>query len=243
MLSRLRSGKNKQEYINEEFISLYSLEKEMSAHINRQDITLFPIDITYNIKSLMSYAVGCMFGRYSLDKEGLIYAGGEWNINRYTTFNADEDNYIPITDEEYFSDDIVGRFVEFVKTVYGPDTLEENLDFITKALGNKGDTSREVICNYFLKEFYADHLKAMFKEAKGNVTFNSDDMRKLCEYDTFENVDRVAKRSFQGIAIDNSSNIIITSGNNRLHEQEPNKDKYITIFYKKAKKAKKCSGI
>lgn len=78
---------------------------------------------------------------------------------------------------------------------------------------------------------------AMFKEAKGNVTFNSDDMRKLCEYDTFENVDRVAKRSFQGIAIDNSSNIIITSGNNRLHEQEPNKDKYITIFYKKAKKS------
>ena len=79
---------------------------------------------------------------------------------------------------------------------------------------------------------------AMFKEAKGNVTFNSDDMRKLCEYDTFENVDWVAKRSFQGIAIDNSSNIIITSGNNRLHEQEPNKDKYITIFYKKAKKSK-----
>lgn len=79
---------------------------------------------------------------------------------------------------------------------------------------------------------------AMFKEAKGNVTFNSDNMRKLCEFDTFENIDRVEKRSFQGIAIDNSSNIIITSGNNRLQEKQPNKDKYITIFYKKAKKSR-----
>ena len=104
-----------------------------------------------------------MFGRYSLDEEGLIYAGGEWDNNRYKTFIPDEDNCIPITDEEYFSDDIVGRFVEFVKIVYGADTLEENLDFIANALGNKGDTSREVIRNYFLKDFYADHLKVYQK--------------------------------------------------------------------------------
>ena len=76
----------------------------------------------------IAYAVGCMFGRYSVDEEGLIYAGGEWNNSRYKTFIPDEDNCIPITDEEYFSDDIVGRFVEFVKAVYGADTLEENLD-------------------------------------------------------------------------------------------------------------------
>ena len=104
-----------------------------------------------------------MFGRYSLDEEGLIYAGGEWDNSRYKTFLPDVDNCIPITDEEYFSDDIIGRFVEFVKTVYGADTLEENLDFIANALGNKGDTSREVIRNYFLKDFYADHLKVYQK--------------------------------------------------------------------------------
>lgn len=118
---------------------------------------------TEEIKQFISYAVGCMFGRYSLDEEGLIYAGGEWENGRYRSFLPDGDNCIPITDEEYFSDDIVGRFVEFVKTVYGADTLEENLDFIANALGNKGDTSREVIRNYFLKDFYADHLKVYQK--------------------------------------------------------------------------------
>lgn len=104
-----------------------------------------------------------MFGRYSLDEEGLICAGGEWDNSKYKTFLPDDDNCIPITDEEYFSDDIVARFVEFVRTVYGADTLEENLDFIANALGNKGDTSREVIRNYFLKDFYADHLKVYQK--------------------------------------------------------------------------------
>ena len=95
--------------------------------------------------------------------DGLAFAGGEWNDNKYTSFIPDADNIIPITDEEYFSDDIVGRFVEFVRTVYGDDTLEENLDFIAQALGNKGDTSREVIRNYFIKDFYADHLKVYQK--------------------------------------------------------------------------------
>ena len=93
----------------------------------------------------------------------LVYAGGDWDNSRYKIFLPDEDNCIPITDEEYFSDDIVGRFVEFVKIVYGADTLEENLDFIANALGNKGNTSREVIRNYFLKDFYADHLKVYQK--------------------------------------------------------------------------------
>ena len=111
------------------------------------------------IKSLISYAVGCMFGRYSLDIEGLAYAGGEWDNTKYSIFIPDADNCIPITDEEYFEDDIVGRFVKFIETVYGKDTLEENLDFIAKALGNKGNTSREVIRNYFLNDFIKDHIK------------------------------------------------------------------------------------
>ena len=90
-----------------------------------------------------------MFGRYSLDEDGLVYAGGEWDNSKYDTFIPDEDNCIPITDEEYFEDDIVGLFCAWLKRVYGEDTFEENLNFIANALGNKGKTSREVIRNYF----------------------------------------------------------------------------------------------
>ena len=111
------------------------------------------------IKQFISYAVGCMFGRYSLDEEGLAFAGGEFDKNKYSKFIPDEDNCIPITDSEYFSDDIVTRFVEFVKTVYGEETLEENLKFISQALSNKNDAPKDIIREYFLKNFYEDHLK------------------------------------------------------------------------------------
>ena len=111
------------------------------------------------IKQFISYAVGCMFGRYSLDEEGLIFAGGKFDKNKYSKFIPDEDNCIPITDSEYFSDDIVTRFVEFVKTVYGEETLEENLKFISQALSNKNDAPKDIIREYFLKNFYEDHLK------------------------------------------------------------------------------------
>ncbi len=115
------------------------------------------------IVSLVSYAVGCMLGRYSLDVDGLAYAGGEFDESKYTTYIPDKDNIIPITDDEYFEDDIVGKFVEFVKVVYGEETLEENLKFVADALGNKGKTSREVIRNYFLNDFYKDHCKTYQK--------------------------------------------------------------------------------
>ena len=111
------------------------------------------------IKQFISYAVGCMFGRYSLDEEGLIFAGGEFDKNKYSKFIPDEDNCIPITDSEYFSDDIVTRFVEFVKIVYGEETLEKNLKFIAQALSNKNDAPKDIIREYFLKSFYDDHLK------------------------------------------------------------------------------------
>lgn len=155
--------KYNEEELNRIFIDIYGLQDELSPEVEEKDITVRKADLQRDIRSFVSYAVGCMFGRYSLDEEGLIYAGGEWDSSRYKTFMPDEDNCIPITDEEYFFDDIVGYLVEFVKTVYGADTLEENLDFIAKALGNKGDTSREVIRNYFLKDFYADHLKVYQK--------------------------------------------------------------------------------
>ena len=160
---RFNQLKANEEKLNCIFIDIYGLQDELTAEVEDKDITVHKADLQRDIKSLISYAIGCIFGRYSFKINGLAYAGGDWNNSNYETFIPDEDNCIPITDEEYFSDDIVGRFVEFVKTVYGAGTLEENLDFIANALGNKGDTSREVIRNYFLKDFYADHLKVYQK--------------------------------------------------------------------------------
>ena len=114
------------------------------------------------IVSLISYAVGCLFGRYSLDVEGLAYAGGEWDASKYQTIIPDADNILPICDDDYFEDDLTGKFVDFVRVVYGEDTLEENLKFIADALGGKG-TPREVIRSYFINDFFADHCKTYQK--------------------------------------------------------------------------------
>ena len=156
---RFNQLKANEEELNRIFIDIYGLQDELNPKVEDKDITVRKADLSRDIRSFISYVVGCMFGRYSLDEEGLIYAGGEWDDSKYVSFVADRDNIIPICDDEYFEDDIVGLFVEFVKTVYGADSLEENLDFIANALGNKGTTSREVIRNYFLKDFYKDHLK------------------------------------------------------------------------------------
>lgn len=146
-----------EEELNHMFIDIYGLQDELTPEVEDKDVTVHKADLQRDIKSLISYVVGCMFGRYSLNKEGLVYAGGEWDESVYSTFAPDRDNIIPICDEEYFSDDIVSRFCEWVKIVYGEKSLETNLDFIAKALGNKGNTSREVIRNYFLNDFFKDH--------------------------------------------------------------------------------------
>ena len=124
-----------------------------------KDVTVRKAELERDIKSLVSYAVGCMFGRYSLDKECLAFAGGDWNSENYKTFKPASDNCILISDEPYIENDIVSRFVEFIKTAYAPEKLEENLDFIAKALGCKGNTSKEAIRNYFLNNFIKDHIK------------------------------------------------------------------------------------
>ena len=151
--------KKLEEGINAAFIEIYGLQDELSSKISEKEVTVYQASFAEDIKSLISYAVGCMFGRYSLDTDGLAYAGGDWDSTKYKTFIPDDDNCIPITDTAYFDDDIVGRFVEFVKVVYGEDTLEVNLDFVAKALGNKGNTSRDIIRNYFLNDFFKDHCK------------------------------------------------------------------------------------
>lgn len=150
--------KNKEEDLNSIFIELYGLQEELSPNVEDKDLTVRKADLQRDIRSLMSYAVGCMFGRYSLDFPGLVYAGGTWDNDRYISFLPDKDAIIPICDDEYFDDDIVGRFVKFIETAYGKETLEQNLKFIANAIGGKG-TPREVIRNYFLNDFYADHVK------------------------------------------------------------------------------------
>lgn len=175
--ARFQQLKQNEEELNRIFIDIYGLQDELTPEVADKDITVHRVydskdDVPESMKgsnyvrtmrdeivSLISYAVGCMFGRYSLDVEGLAYAGGQWDDSKYSTYLPDADNCIPITDTPYFEDDIVSRFVAFVKAVYGEDTLEENLQFIAEALGNKGDTSREVIRNYFLSDFFKDHEK------------------------------------------------------------------------------------
>ena len=150
--------KANEEELNRIFIDIYGLQDELTPEVEEKDVTVCKADLGRDIRSLISYAVGCMFGRYSLDVEELAYAGGEWDASKYRSFPADKDNIIPICDDEYFEDDIVGRFVEFIRVAYGADTLEENLRFIADALGGKG-SAREVIRKYFRDAFYADHLK------------------------------------------------------------------------------------
>ena len=155
---RFNQLKANEEELNRIFIDIYGLQDELTPEVEDKDVTVRKADLGRDIRSFISYAVGCMFGRYSLDMDGLAYAGGEWDASKYDSFAADKDNIIPICDDEYFEDDIVGLFVEFVKTVYGADTLDENLKFIADALGGKGQP-KDVIRNYFLSDFYSDHCK------------------------------------------------------------------------------------
>lgn len=170
---RFNQLKANEEELNRIFIDIYGLQDELTPEVEDKDVTVRKADLGRDIRSFISYAVGCMFGRYSLDVDGLAYAGGEWDkvnsseggregtlgcASKYVAFPADKDNIIPICDDEYFEDDIVSLFVEFVKKVYGAETLDENLKFIADALGGKSQP-KEVIRNYFLNDFYADHCK------------------------------------------------------------------------------------
>ncbi|RHQ31838.1 BREX-1 system adenine-specific DNA-methyltransferase PglX [Clostridium sp. AF27-2AA] len=184
---RFNQLKTNEEELNRIFIDIYGLRDELTPEVEDKDVTVRKADLQRDIKSLLSYAVGCMFGRYSIYKDGLIFAGEPYSLQAFAdklndrpgTISADEleraysnegvvveemffpdaDNVIPITDEEYLDDDIVSRLCDWLKVVYGADTLEANLDYIAKALGNKGGTSREIIRNYFLNDFFKDHCQ------------------------------------------------------------------------------------
>ena len=184
---RFNKLKTNEEELNRIFIDIYGLQDELTPEVEDKDVTVRKADLQRDIKSLLSYAVGCMFGRYSTYKDGLLFAGEPYSLQTFVdkmndrpgTISAEElqrayrnegvvvdemffpdaDNVIPITDEEYLDDDIVSRLCAWLKAVYGADTLEENLDYIAKALGNKGSTSREIIRNYFLNDFFKDHCQ------------------------------------------------------------------------------------
>lgn len=157
---RFAKLKANEEELNRIFIDIYGLQDELTPEVEDKDVTVRRADLGRDIRSLLSYAVGCILGRYSLDKPGLAYAGGEWDAGKYSRFQPVADNVAPLCDEEYFGEnDLVNRVVDFIKEVFGAASLEENLAFIAKALGNKGNTSREVIRSYFLKDFFADHCK------------------------------------------------------------------------------------
>ena len=184
---RFNQLKANEEELNRIFIDIYGLQDELTPEVEDKDVTVRKADLQRDIKSLLSYAVGCMFGRYSIYKDGLIFAGEPYSLQAFAdklndrpgTISAEElqrayrnegvevdemffpdaDNVIPITDEEYLDDDIVSRLCDWLKVVYGADTLEANLDYIAKALGNKGGTSREIIRNYFLNDFFKDHCQ------------------------------------------------------------------------------------
>ena len=172
--------KANEEELNRIFIDIYGLQDELTPDVADRDVTVHRVYDTRDevpesmkgssyvrtkrdeIVSLISYAVGCMLGRYSLDVEGLAYAGGDWDDSRYTTFIPVKDNIIPICDDEYFENDMTALFIKWVEAAYGAESLEANLNFVADALGSKG-TSRETIRNYFLSEFYADHCKTYQK--------------------------------------------------------------------------------
>lgn len=155
---RFNQLKANEEELNRIFIDIYGLQDELDPYVEDKDVTVRKADLERDVKSLISYAVGCMFGRYSLDVKGLAYAGGKFDWSKYQSFIPDKDNIIPICDDEYFEDDIVGRFIKFIEVVYGEPTLDENLSFIASALGGKGNP-RDVIRSYFLNDFYKDHCK------------------------------------------------------------------------------------
>lgn len=156
---RFNKLKANEEELNRLFIEIYGLQDELTPEVEDKDVTVRKADLQREIKSLISYAVGCIFGRYSVDCKGLCYAGGDWDSSKYKTIIPDKDNVVPICDDNYFEDDLIARIIDFVAKVYGEDTLEENLKFIANALAVKGANPREVIRNYLLTGFYADHCK------------------------------------------------------------------------------------
>lgn len=157
---RFNKLKANEEELNRIFIEIYGLQDELTPEVADKDVTVRKADLTREIKSLISYLIGIEMGRYSLDVEGLAYAGGEWNPMNYVTYQPDDDGIVPIYQQIGMSDGLTGRLIRLIKQIYGEDTYKENIDFIADALGkNNNESSEETLNRYLNDGFYADHLK------------------------------------------------------------------------------------
>lgn len=162
--SQFNQLKANEEELNRIFIDIYGLHGELKPDVNDKDVTVRKANLERDVRSFISYAVGCGFGRYSLDEEGLVYAGGGFDLDRYKTFPAVKDNVFPILANSYFEDDMVSKFIEFVRVTFSAETLQDNLDFVADALGRKkNETAPETIRRYFLNDFYKDHIQTYKK--------------------------------------------------------------------------------
>lgn len=159
---RFNKLKANEEELNRIFIEIYGLGDELTPTVDDKDVTVRRADFPREVRSFLSYAVGCMFGRYSLGTPGLIYAGGEWDSAKYQNFQPNKNEIIPISDAEYFDDDIISRLIEFLTAAFGQETLEENLRLIAEAVGRRG-APREAIRSYFINDFFSEHVKTYQK--------------------------------------------------------------------------------
>ena len=175
---RFNRLKKNEERINYLFIELYGLSNELNESVDNSKITISLAHKERDIKHLISYLIGLIMGRYSLDVEGLAYAGGNWNSMNYVTYKPDDDGIIPIYTHLGMQDGLTARIIKLIKQIYGEDTYRENIDFIAEALGkNTNESSEETLNRYLNEGFYADHLKTyqkrpiywMFSSGKNNA--------------------------------------------------------------------------
>lgn len=164
-LTRFNQLKSNEEELNRIFINLYGLQDELTPEEDEKEVSVRKANQVRDIKAFLSYFIGCVFGRYSLDQDGLVYAGGDWDDSKYMTFKPNKENIILLTDRQYFDDDrdIIVRLKEFLTKTFDPETLTENMDFIAQTLEPKkferGTSAEDIIRTYFLNDFYKDHAK------------------------------------------------------------------------------------
>lgn len=166
---RFNQLKSNEEELNRIFINLYGLQDELTPKEEDKDVSIRLADRERDIKDFLSYFIGCIFGRYSLDTDGLAYAGGNWDADKYVSFKPNENNLLMLTDTQYFDDerDVIVRLREFLTKTFGADTVNDNLNFIAESLDAnkyaKGTDSETIIRNYFINDFFKDHDKKYSK--------------------------------------------------------------------------------
>ena len=179
---RFNTLKSNEEELNKIFIEIYGLQDELSPEVEDRDVSVRLADLQREIKSLISYLIGIEMGRYSLDVEGLAYAGGEWNPMKYVTYQPDNDGIIPVYTQLGMQDGLTARIIKLIKHIYGEDTYRENIDFIAEALGkNSNESSEETLNRYLNDSFYAEveDVRIQLETAEGREKLRLDKLYKV----------------------------------------------------------------